>query len=124
MTADPPLKLKTEIPDELEQVQLERYVKVGGNDVCHRARVPVMTDEVDPELALRVHDEFRNVQANTRLHLNNGALKFEYYRQCLRRQARCHWDAVLLDDTLTGVLQVYWYIYILIISIYSHNLSS
>ena len=42
-TADPPLHLKTNLPCELEQAQLERYVTVGGDNVRRRCRVPVMT---------------------------------------------------------------------------------
>ena len=48
---DPPIHLKTKLPATLETVQLERYVTVGGNDVRRRVRVPLITDELDPEMA-------------------------------------------------------------------------
>ena len=92
---NPPIYLKTTLPDTLETVQLERYVTVAGNDVRRRARVPVITNEVEPELACRVYDEFRDVCAQERLNLTSGTLKFEFWRQCLAGQARNHWDAVV-----------------------------
>ena len=99
-TSDPPLKLKSNLPDDPEQVQLERYVAVAGNDVRRRARIPVLTDEVDPEFVLRTYDEFRDICDAARLSLGTGALKFEYFRQTLRGQARRHWDAVLTEVCL------------------------
>ena len=103
-TVEPPLSLKTKVSDTLEQASLERYVTVGGNDVRRRAYVPIMRNELDPEHACRVFEEFVDVCKHGRLHLNTGALKFEYWRQCLQGQARSHWD-VIADD-LPGTTNV------------------
>ena len=92
-TVDAPIGLKTNLPDELVTVQLERYVPDGaGNQVRHRVRCPVINNENDPELACRVYEEFCDISNDTWLHLDSGLLKFEYFRQCLVGQARSHWD--------------------------------
>jgi hypothetical protein len=97
-TVDPPMTLKTNLPDRLYTVQLERYVDVGGNQVRRRVHVPVITNENDPEMACKVYEEFRDAAGDGRLHLDTGALKFEFFRQCLAGSARSHWDAIV--DTL------------------------
>ena len=79
LTVEPPLKLKTELATDLEQTQLECYVTVGAENVRHCACIPIITDEVDPELALRVVAEFADAAIGTRLSLTTGALKFEYF---------------------------------------------
>ena len=61
--AEPPLKLKTELPDELELIQLERYVVVDDDHVRRRAKVLVITNETNPEMILCVHDEFQDIIA-------------------------------------------------------------
>ncbi len=96
-TVDPPLLLKTNLPDFLQTVKLERYVTVGANSVRRRAENPMMTNETDAEFACRVYEEFVDVCNNDRLHLNTGALKFEYFRQCLAGQARANWDREAAD---------------------------
>ena len=78
-TVEPPLKLKSELPSELEQTQLERYVTVGPDNVRRRACIPIIDGEVDPELALRIVMEFFDATIGTRLSLTTGALKFEYF---------------------------------------------
>ena len=90
MSTNTPIPLKSSILDELATAQLERYVTVGRNDIRRRAKVPIITDEIDPELACRVYDEFNDVASN--------ALKFEFWRQCLAGQARAHWDALISAD--------------------------
>ena len=66
-----PMTLKTTLADNLETVQLERYVTVQGNDVRRRARCPVIGNEIDPELAMRVYDEFVDIASPSRLSLTN-----------------------------------------------------
>jgi hypothetical protein len=97
-TVDPPMTLKTNLPDRLYTVQLERYVDVGGNQVCRRVHVPVITNKNDPEMACKVYEEFRDAAGDGRLHLDTGALKFEFFHQCLAGSTRSHWDAIV--DTL------------------------
>lgn len=94
-----PILLKTKLPDgvNLFMVQLERYVDVGGNAVRRRARCPLINNETDPELACKVYEEFIDICIDTRLHLNTGPLKFEFYRQCLNGQARAHWDVAATE---------------------------
>ena len=55
----------------------------------------MIPDETDPEHACRTYDEFTDLTDAPRLGLNTGALKFEFFRQCMRGQARRHWDGVL-----------------------------
>ena len=91
-SVEPPIQIKTKLPDILPTVQLERYVTVGANHVRRCARCPLINNEVDPELACRVVEEFMDIATDTRLHLDDGPLKFEFFRQCLSGQARAHWD--------------------------------
>ena len=89
-----PIGLKSKLGEILmNTVQLERYVTVGANQVRRRARVPVIRDEIDPELPCKVYEEFLDVCKDERLQLNDGPLKFEFWRQCLLGQARSFWDA-------------------------------
>ena len=97
MSSTAPISLKTNVLSSLETVSLERYVTVAGNQVRRRARIPFMNDEIDPELACRVYDEFCDVASASRLSLNSGTLKFEFWRQCLQGQARRHWDSIVPD---------------------------
>ena len=46
-----------------------RYVTVHGNDVRRRARCPIIGNEIEPELAMRVFDEFRDICGVNRLSL-------------------------------------------------------
>ena len=39
-----------------------------------------------------MYEEFQDISSQNRFHLNTGALKFKYFRQCLAGQARAHWD--------------------------------
>ena len=87
-----PIGLKTKLPDILHTVQLERYVDVAGNAVRRRARCPLINNENEPELACRVYEEFVDVSGADRFNLNTGALKFEFFRQCMAGQARAYWD--------------------------------
>ena len=96
-TSEPPLFLKTQLPSPLTTTTLERYVTVGGNQVHRRATIPLIVDQTDPELPLKVVIEFRAIQADTRLHLNTGQLRFEFFPQCPQGQARENWNAVLTD---------------------------
>ena len=93
----PPIHLKTALQEPLESVQLERYVTVAGNDIRRRARCPIITDEIDPEMACRVFHEFTDISGVSRLSLTTGPLKFEFWRQCLGGQARSHWDSIVPD---------------------------
>ena len=99
----PPISMKSKLPTLLETVQLERYVTIGGHDVRRRAKVPVMADESDPEMACRVYEEFRDVRTADRLSLTAGSMLFEYWRQCLGGQARRHWDAILVPNAARTV---------------------
>ena len=94
-----PILLKTKLPESGEEtVQLERHVPTGGAGgatVRRRATMPVIGDEDDPELACKVFKEFQDLITQNRFHLNTGALRFEFWRQVLRGQARDNWDAVL-----------------------------
>lgn len=92
---EPPCLLKTTLPHDLNTVQLERYVTVGGNQVRRRIDAPTIGDELDPELALRVYQEFLDICNVSRLHLSTGQLRFEFFRNCLGGQARNHWDAAV-----------------------------
>ena len=92
-TMEAPLSLKTKLPDVLATVQLERYVTdAAGNHVRRRTRCPVICNENDAELACKLYEEFNDICQDTRLDLNTGALKFEFFRQCLAGAARAHWD--------------------------------
>ena len=113
-SVEPPIQIKTKLPDILPTVQLERYVTVGANHVRRRARCPLINNKVDPELACRVVEEFTDIATDSRLHLDTGALKFEFFRQCLAGQARSHWDvaAAAQPDTTNasfGAAQVVWF---------------
>ena len=91
---EPPMKLKTELEAVLTTATLSRYVQdAAGNNVKRMATVPRMVDECEPELALRVVDEFFSVVTGSRLSLTSGASKFEFFPQVLAGQARRHWDA-------------------------------
>ena len=96
-TVDPPLTLKTNLPDFLQTVKLERFVTVGADNVRRRAENPMITNETDAEYACRVYEEFVDICGNERLALNTGPLKFEYFRQCLAGQARANWDREAAD---------------------------
>ena len=93
-TVEAPLTMKTSILPEgdLPKAFLERYVTVAGNNVRRRAHCPLIANETDAELACKVYEEFQDISSQNRFHLNTGALKFEYFRQCLAGQARAHWD--------------------------------
>ena len=60
-----------------------------------RAQVPFITDELDPERAIRVLTEFLEICGNERLHLNTGANRFIFFHQVLFGEARKHCDDVL-----------------------------
>ena len=60
----------------------------------------MMVDEVDAESSCKIYEKFVNIPIPTRMHLNTGVLKFEIWRQCLRWQARRHWDVI--TQTLWG----------------------
>ena len=93
-----PLFLKTQLPEPsaMEHAQLERYVTdAAGNHVRRRARVLLVSNQTDPELACKVMEEFNNIATATRLNLNTGELKFEFFRQCLGGAARLHWDVAV-----------------------------
>ena len=74
-----PVKLKPNFEPKYGTVQLERYVTVGGHDVRRRVNAPTMEDEIEPEVALNVYHEFRDASSPSRLHLNTGVLKFEFF---------------------------------------------
>ena len=79
-TVDAPIGLKTNLPDELVTVQLERYVPDGaGNHMRRRVCCPVINNENDPELACCMYEEFCDISNDTWLHLDSGPLKFEYF---------------------------------------------
>ena len=94
-SVDPPLTLKTNLPEHLYTVKLERYVTVAGQQVRRRAACPIITNETDPEMACKVYEEFVDICTEHRLHLDTGVLKFEFYRQCLNGQASAHWDTIV-----------------------------
>ena len=96
-SVEPPILLKTKLPEILATVQLERYVNVTGNNVRRRARCPMINNENDPELACKVYEEFRDISTTERLDLNSGPLKFEFFRQCMTGQARAHWDVAVAN---------------------------
>jgi hypothetical protein len=53
-------------------------------------------------MACKVYEEFCDAAGDGRLHLDTGALKFEFFCQCLAGSACAHWDAIvdtLPDDT-------------------------
>ncbi len=91
---EPPIKLKTTLPATVSTVTIARYVAdAGGNNVKRMATLPRIADEMEPELALRVYDEYKAAMAAPRLSLTNGSLRFEFFPQLLSGQARRHWDA-------------------------------
>ena len=94
-SVDPPIVLKTKLPDILPTVQLERSVNVGGNQVRRLAQCPLINNEIEPELACKVYEEFQDICTQPHFHLDDGPLKFEYFRQCLAGQARAHWDVAV-----------------------------
>jgi hypothetical protein len=79
-------------------VQLEHYIDVGGNQVCRQVHVPVITNKNNPKMACKVYKEFCDAAGDGRLHLDTGALKIEFFHQCLAGSSRSHWDAIV--DTL------------------------
>ena len=81
MSVNAPIELKTKLSDEdmRNSVQLERYVTVAGHDVRRRAKMPGISDSLDPEVICKVFEEFRDVATANRLHLSTGQLKFEYF---------------------------------------------
>ena len=101
-TVEPPILLKTKLPEFLPTVQLERYVTVAGNHVRRRARCPMINNENDPELACKVYEEFTDICGAERFDLNTGPLKFEFFRQCLAGQARAHWDVAVANQGGNG----------------------
>ena len=78
-SVEPPILLKSKLPELLTTVQLERYVTVGANQVRRRVRCPVMSNEIDPELACRVYEEFLDIASEPCLHLDTGNSKFEFF---------------------------------------------
>ena len=98
-----PVKIKTQLPEHIEHVQLERYVTVANDQVRRRVKAPSIEDEATPELALCVYHEFADICGSGRLHLSTGALKFEFFRQLLRGSARSHWDAAATEVGGTNV---------------------
>ena len=81
-----PLFLKTQLPEPsaMEHAQLKRHMTdAAGNHVRRRARVLLVSNQTDPELACKVMEEFNDIAAPARLNLNTGELKFEFFRQCL-----------------------------------------
>ena len=55
----------------------------------------LISNQTDPELACKVMEEFNDIATATRLNLNTGELKFEFFRQCLGGAARSHWDVAV-----------------------------
>ena len=102
-SVEPPILLKTKLAELLATVQLERYVNVAGNNVRRRARCPMINNENDPELACKVYEEFTDICTAERFDLNTGALKFEFFRQCLAGQARSHWDVAVANQPANGL---------------------
>ena len=101
-TVDPPILLKSKLPDLLTTVQLERYVvDAAGNNVRRRVRCPVISNESDPELACKVFEEFSDISADSHLDLSTGDLKFEFFRQCLGGSSRAHWDVAVNNQVGT-----------------------
>ena len=58
---DAPIGLKSQLQEPFMMQQLERFVTVGGNDVRRCARCPVISSEIDPELACKVYEEFVDI---------------------------------------------------------------
>ena len=56
-----PVKIKTQLPEHIENVQLERYVAVQNDQVRRRVKAPSIEDEAIPELALYVYHEFTDI---------------------------------------------------------------
>ena len=96
-SVEPPILLKTKLPEILPTAQLERCVTVAGNHARRRARCPMINNENDPELACKVYEEFQDICTAERLDLNTGPLKFEFIRQCMTGQARAHWDVAVAN---------------------------
>lgn len=92
---DPPIFLKSTLPEHRDVVQLERWVTVQGNDTRRRVNAPSIADELDPEMACRVFAEFEDYSGATQLNLSTGALKFEFWRKVLKGVARDFWDSVI-----------------------------
>lgn len=90
------LELKTKLPDHLSTIRLERMVAIGHapntQNVKRRATCPLISDSVDPEWVLKVVLEFRDTWPASRLHLNTGALRKEFFRQLLSGGALRKWD--------------------------------
>ena len=55
----------------------------------------MINNKIEPKLACKVYEEFQDICTEPRFHLDDGPLKFEYFRQCLAGQARAHWDVAV-----------------------------
>ena len=96
-TSTAPIELRSKVPEEQPMAQLERYVNVGGAQTRRRAQIPIVEDEEDPKVCCKLYKEFLDLIDASRLNLSTGALRFEFFRQCLRGGARDNWDSVLTD---------------------------
>ena len=95
-----PVLLQTQIPSDIQQVDMERFVPQphGDKPIRKKKKLPSMEDEAIPELALYVFMEFQDAAREDMLDLDTGALKYEHFRQLLRGTARMHWDAAIPNE--------------------------
>ena len=90
-----PIPLVTNVPTATTQtVKLVRSVpSTGGQLEKRQATLPLLCNERDPKLILRLVRDYEQVYQAGRLNLNTGALRFEFFRQCLGGVARDNWDS-------------------------------
>ena len=86
-----PLITKTP-PTSIQTVTLTRSVLNNGVNEKRKAVIPFLSDEREPELILRLIRDFMSLYPASRLSLNTGASRFEYFRLSLGGIARDNWD--------------------------------
>lgn len=90
---EPAISLKSNLPDPLPTIRLERMVPLAaGGTIKRRATCVTVTDTTEPEWILRVIKEFRDTFPAGRLGLNTGTLRKDYFRQLLGGAALRKWD--------------------------------
>ena len=90
-------KSKIDLKEDVEKVTLVNMIgDLKKKAEIHQAHV------LDPELIIRVIDEFHDIMEPTRLNLSTGPLKFEKFRECLTGIVRDEWDLAREGQPLTN----------------------
>lgn len=88
MTTEAPITIKSKLDfDKAEKITLARTV----NGVKKKVSIHEV-NKMEPELVLRVIDDFDDLSQESRFDLSTGVLRFEKFRECLSSIARDDWD--------------------------------